>query len=60
MVGPVTIGAALIDGFDVGFVDRGEPAGSTILTGAPTLRAATSATVRYDGRPLLAGRLPGR
>ena len=44
IVGPVTIGAALGDGFDIGFVDGGEPAGSAILTGAPTLRAATAAT----------------
>ena len=38
IVGPVTIGAALGDGFDIGFVDGGEPAGSAILTGASALR----------------------
>ena len=44
IVGPLTLGAALTDGFDIGFVDRGEPAEGTVLTGAPTLRAATPAT----------------
>ena len=44
IVGPLTIGAALTDGFDVGFVEHGEPAGSTILAGAPTLRAAAPTT----------------
>ena len=49
IVGPLTIGAALTDGFDVGFVEYGEPAGSTILAGAPTLRAAAP-TTRFHRR----------
>lgn len=44
IVGPQTLGSALLLGFDAGFEDRVEPETNPVLVGAPSIRPATART----------------
>jgi peptidoglycan hydrolase-like protein with peptidoglycan-binding domain len=44
IVGPKTLGRALLLGFDAGFEDRVEPDSNPVLVGAPSIRPATAKT----------------
>lgn len=51
IVGPSTLGQALVLGFDLGFADRVEPETNPVLVGRPTLKPANaSARQRMFGR----------